>query len=751
MTAPSTPFALLRQVRDVMREPLSAQLRLDKLVFSISRTMDCEVCSIYMRRAGDMLELYASQGLNPGSIHLTRLRVGEGLVGEIAATEIPLNLSEARQHPSFVYREETGEEIYHSFAGVPVISAQHVVGVLVVQSRHEREFTEEEMEVLQTVAMVLAELHASGQLVSLRELSQGSGAGLVSEHLVGQSLSPGLARGAAVLHRPVVEIRQIVADDPSEEMKRLEEALQDLQTSVDKIIRESDLSEGTEQHDIMESYRMFAHDKGWMKQLTDAVHTGLTAEAAVKKVQDQMLARLRAVSSEYLRERMRDLEDLSQRLLKHLTQEHKAPQHLPNRFILVAHDIGPAEMLEYGRQRIRGLVLESGSVAAHIAIIARAMDIPVVGKLPDAMRHIEPGDTVIVDGDEGEVFIRPKEEIRRMVSDRLREKRARKKDYAAVRALPAETKDGVRISLNVNIGLQMETRHLSEEGVDGVGLYRTELPYMVSHSLPDVETQKEIYKEVLEAAGDKKVVFRTFDIGGDKQLPYFPIEGEANPALGWRASRIGLDRPIILRQQFRALIQASAGRPLHVMFPFITQVSEIDALKKLFDREMQRLKNEGYDMPSVVYTGIMVEIPAILYQLPAALKKVNFISIGSNDLLQYLFAVDRTNPRLTNRYDDLSPVVLHVVKDIVAAANEANVEVGFCGDMARKPLEAMALLGCGARNLSVPPAAIGPLKAMIRSLSLQEVTQLVNTHADLPEASIRHMLAQYAKEHGVVV
>jgi phosphotransferase system enzyme I (PtsP) len=748
------PLLLLRQIRDVMGAAYPAQTRLDALVKVLASGLGCEVCSIYMLRAGDMLELFASFGLNKEAVHLTRLSVGEGLVGEIAATRIPLNLSEAREHPQFVYRPETGEENFRSFAGVPIVSGGRVVGVLVLQSVQSREFGEEEIELMQTVAMVLAELHASGQLVSLRELTLGTGAALTAQHLVGSVLSPGLVHAPAVLHRPVVEIRQLVADDPSVEMKRLERGLQDLQTSIDNLIREAELEDAAEQREIMESYRMFAHDKGWIRQLSEAVHGGLTAEGAVKKVQEQLQSRLQGMSSQYLRERMQDLDDLSQRLLQYLTGQTAlgaAARDLPARFILVAHDLGPAEMLEYGRHRLKGIVLEGGAASSHIAIIARAMDIPVVGKVQDAMRLIQHGDAVIVDGDQGEVHIRPHEGVRRQIGERLRIKRRQRSDYAALRKQPAQSKDGINISLNMNIGLQVETRHLDEIGIDGVGLYRTELAYMASHSMPDVATQCSIYKEVLQASGGKRVIFRTFDIGADKQLPYFPIEMEANPALGWRASRIAIDRPIILRQQLRAMVQASAGRRLDVMFPFIAQTAELDVLRSFLDRELVRARQEGFEPPSQVRVGIMIEVPAILWQLPALLQRVHFISIGSNDLIQYLFAADRTNPRLSNRYDDLSPVMMQVVHTLVTQAAAAGVEVSFCGDMARKPLEAMALLGCGVRTLSAPPSAMGPLKAMVRALNVESLEALVQTHLASPDHSLRTIFQNYARDHGIPV
>ena len=610
-----------------------------------------------MRRAGDILELFANVGFNPSSVHLTRLEVGEGLVGDIAANAQPLNLADAQHHPKFVYRPETGEEKYHSFVGVPILQGGKVVGVLVVQSKEEKIFSDDQIEVLQTVAMVLAELNQSGKLVSRGELREGTSTTLFSQHLSGMKFAPGLARGIAVLHRKRIEVKVTMAEDPARELDRLQQGLNALQDSVDQLIGQANFEEGDEQRDIMEAYRMFAHDKGWVNQIVDAINTGLTAEAAVSKAQDEMTARISQVQSEYIRERLHDLEDMSNRLLQHLSGEIGIPNasDLPARFILVARTLGPAELLEYGRKKLKGLVLEEGAPTSHIVIIARAMEIPVVGKVADAIGTIQSGDPIIVDGDNGEVYIRPNDDIERTVAEHIRANRARTQAYAAQHDLPPLTLDGQRISLNINAGLFVDVRHLQASDVDGIGLYRTELPYLISSSMPDVKSQSKIYAKILRQAGDKRVIFRTFDIGGDKQLPYFPIDDEENPALGWRATRIGLDRPAILRRQFRALIHAAGEKPLDVMLPFITQVYELDEARKLLTMEIERARQEGLPLPRKIRLGTMIEVPAILWQLPALLKRVDFISIGSNDLLQFLYACDRASQRVSDRYDTLYP------------------------------------------------------------------------------------------------
>ncbi len=749
----SSPLVLLRQIRDVMASPASAQDRLDAIVRVIASEMGCDVCSVYLLRAGDVLELFANIGLNPSSVHLTRLQIGEGLVGDIAATAVTINLADAQHHPKFVYRPETGEEKYNAFVGVPVLQSGKVVGVLVVQDKQEKTFSGDQVEVLQTVAMVLAELNQSGKLVSRRELREGSSTTLYSQHFLGLKFAPGLARGIAVLHRKRIEVKMALSEDPAKELQRLQVALNGLQDSIDKLIHQAGFEEGGEQRDIMETYRMLAHDKGWISQLVEAINAGLTAESAVSKARDDMTTRMSKVSSEYIRERLHDVEDVSNRLLEQLSGEKGSysQSYLPARFILVARTLGPGELLEYGRKQLKGIILEDGSATSHIVIIARAMEIPVVGKVAGAYTAIQTGDPVIIDGDNGEVYLRPSDDIERTVAEHIRFNQMRTQAYAAQQNLPPMSLDGVRVSLNINAGLFVDMKHLQADDVDGVGLYRTELPYLIAPSMPDVKSQARVYAKILRQAGDKKVIFRTFDIGGDKQLPYFPIDGEDNPALGWRATRIGLDRPAILRRQFRALIHASVGKQLYIMLPFITQVHEIDEARKLINLELDRAKGEGIPPPKKVKMGTMIEVPAILWQLPALMKRVDFISIGSNDLLQFIFACDRGSQRVSDRYDSLAPEVLCIMRGIIDECNKSGVEAGFCGEMASKPLEAMALVGLGLRSISMPPSAIGPVKAMLRSLNVSELSKYLNILCESSEQSVRRPLEEYARDHNVVI
>lgn len=749
----SPPLLFLRKIRDVMASPDSAQMRLDQLVKVIASEFLSEVCSIYLLRAGDVLELFASEGLNATAVHLTRLQVGEGLVGEIALTAEPLNLAHAEKHPKFAYRPETGEEQFHGFVGVPILRGEQVVGVLVVQSHEARHYSPEQIELLQTVAMVLAELAASNELVNQSEVQKATSKGMQSLHVTGTRLAPGLVQAAAILHRSKVNISNYVAESPSAEKERLRQAIEGLQRGIDDVIRAAQLKEGGEQREIFEAYRLFAHDKGWMDRIAQAIDLGLTAEAAVQHVQEQLHTRLSQVSSQYLRERVRDLEELSNRLLQHLagTARSVEARELPAEFVVVAKDIGPVELLEYGRKRVRALVLEDGSPTAHIIIIARAMDIPVVGKIRDALTLVQEGDQLIVDGDHGELYIRPTYDLEQSIQEHMAQYRARAAYYDKLKDQPSVTKDGTRISLNINAGLFVDVKRVQERDIDGIGLYRTELPYMLAVSFPDVETQRKTYAKVMRQTGGKKVVFRTFDVGGDKPLPYFHIQDEENPAMGWRATRIGIDRPAILRRQCRALIAAAGGRRLDVMFPFIADVAEFDEAKALFDREMERARKMGQTLPSQVRVGAMIEIPSILWQVEALAKRVDFLSVGSNDLIQFLFASDRGNPRLADRYDVLSPVVLQVFRNLAKQCEAAGVELSFCGELARKPLEAMALIGLGIRTLSLSASGLGPVKAMVRSVDLPELAAFMDYLCALPERSVRERLFHYARDHGIEV
>jgi phosphotransferase system enzyme I (PtsP) len=744
---------LLRRLRDVMAGEGSAQERLNRVVTLIAADMVAEVCSCYIMRAGEVLELFATEGLKPEAVHKTRLRVGEGLVGDIAAHARSLVLADAQSHPNFAYRPETGEEIFHSWMGVPILRGGRVLGVLVVQNRTRRHYTEEETEALETIAMVLAELAASGALVSREEMRPTEGIALLPVRLEGTSLNAGLALGQAVLHEPRIMLRQVVAEDPLREMERYRTAVAAMHSALDDLLSASDIAGMGEHRDVLETYRMFAEDRGWLERIAEAIKTGLTAEAAVERVRSDTRARMSHVADPYLRERLHDLEDLANRLVQHLVGAAAPipPESMPDDVILIARNMGPAELLDYDRRRLRGLALEEGSPTAHVAIVARALDIPVVGRMPNLLARVEPGDSIVLDGDNSQLFIRPGEDILQTFAESMRTRAERRAAFAATRDLPAVTRDGVKLSLQMNAGLLIDMPHLEASGADGVGLYRTEIPFMVRDEFPDVASQTELYRKVLDQAGGRPVLFRTLDVGGDKVLPYWNSGGEENPAMGWRAIRIALDRPSMLRQQLRALLLAADGRPLSVMFPMIAQVAEFEAARGILELEVARLTAQGRKPPAALKVGVMFEVPALAWQLPALLARVDFVSVGSNDLQQFLFASDRGNAQLAGRYDTLSPAFLGLLGELVRAGEAAKVPFSLCGEMAGRPLEAMALIGLGFRSLSMPPPAIGPVKTMVRSLDAGRLSAFLSGMLGRAAPSLREHLRAFARDHDVAI
>jgi phosphotransferase system, enzyme I, PtsP len=748
-----TPRRLLARVRDVMAGSGNPEERLNETVAIIAADAVAEVCSIYVLRAGEVLELFATEGLSPDAVHNTRLRVGEGLIGLIAAQARPMAFDDAPSHPDFVFREETGEEKYQSLMGVPIMRGGRVIGVIAVQNKTSRQYTEEEIETLQTVAMVVAELVSSGDLIARNEQLPADGNALLPLRIAGVGLNSGIGIGTAVSHHHEFHITNLVADDIEAEQERLRQAVKEMHGALDDLLDSTDINGAGEHRDILESYRMIAEDAGWFSRIDEAITTGLTAEAAVQKVQNEIRARMSQITDPYLRERIHDLDDLAGRLLQHLLGESTMAPDFPETgtVILIARNMGPAQLLDYDRSRLGGLVLEEGSATAHVTIVARALDIPVVGQVRDVLDKIETGDPVIVDGRNGQVFLRPGEEVQQRFQASLKNREKQLASYAQLRDLPAVTTDGVDIGLFINAGLLIDLPHIHETAADGVGLYRTEVPFMVRSDFPNVDDQTALYTKVIEQADGKPVTFRTLDIGGDKMLSYVGDSNEENPAMGWRAIRVSLDRPIMLRQQLRALIRAMAGRELRVMFPMIAEVYEFQQARKLLDKELERAKEREEAFPDVVKVGVMIEVPSLLLQLPQLLNRVDFISLGSNDLCQFLFAADRGNPQISERYDPLSPAILSLFSSLARQCDEAGVPFSLCGEMAASPLDAMALIGAGLRNLSMAPNAIGPVKAMVRSLSVEDLTGYMQTLYASPKHSLRGILHAFAKDHGVAV
>ncbi|HET6469297.1 MAG TPA: phosphoenolpyruvate--protein phosphotransferase [Geminicoccaceae bacterium] len=743
---------LLRRLIEVTAEPTSPQQRLDRMVSMIAANLVAEVCSVYALRAGDVLELFATEGLSAQAVHYTRLRVGEGLVGTIAAQGVVINAADAQGHPNFAYRPETGEEIYHSFLGVPIIRSGKVVGVLTVQNRARRSYAEDEVEALQIIASVVAEMLASGSLVDASKYGDLASVAHEARRLEGLKLVEGVAIGRAWLHEPRIEVTRLLADDPEAEHRRLDRAVVELRASLDELLQRSDLGSG-EQREVLETYRMFAHDTGWLRRIREAVDSGLSVEAAVRRAQEETRVRLGHASDPYLRERLLDLDDLADRLLRHLaghTRSHDAAL-LPDDVILVARSLSAADLVEYDRSRLRGIVLEEGSKTAHVTIVARAFDIPMVGRVAGAMASIDPGSQIVLDGENGHIFVRPSEDVLQSFQQVIRGRVERRRMFDALRDLPSVTQDGMPVSLLVNCAFLIDLAEIRAAGAEGCGLYRTELAFMSRSHYPDTAAQTDYYRQVLDGADGLKVVFRTLDVGSDKHLPYWRLPSEDNPAMGWRALRLGLDRPAILRCQLRAMLRAAAGRTLSVMFPMVAEVAEFAAAHHLLELERERLAARSEALPERVEVGAMLEVPALFWQLPTLLRRVDFVSVGSNDLFQFLFACDRGNPALIDRYDVLSPSALSFFCDLVERCRAAGVRLSICGEMASRPLEAMALVGLGVRELSLAAAEIGPVKAMVRSLEAGALGSYTRRLLALPDHSLRGRLQSYARDHGVVL
>jgi len=747
------PRVLLRQLREVMAGPENAQGRLDKITKLIAANVVAEVCSIYVMRPGRELELFATKGLKQEAVHNTRMALNEGLVGTIAATSQMLNLSEAQKHPAFKYMPETGEEIFQSFLGVPILKNGNPIGVLVVQNETQRHYSSEEEEAVQTTAMVLAEIIASGEFEDVASTSQTDVAHLAPHFLNGEAVVPGIAIGHVVLHEPRVVIDNFVAADVDQEVLRLRAAIDELRGQIDQMINTSDTPRGADYSEVLETYRMFANDRGWVERIVSAVETGLTAEVSVERVQNENRARLSRAADPYLRERMTDLDDLANRLLRVLTgtAATAAQEVLPENAVLVARTMGPAELLDYDRSKIFGLVLEDAGSNSHVAIVARALDIPVVGDLKGIVELVDTGNDIIIDGSNGEAHVRPIGEVVAAYAEKIRFYARKQARFAKLRDVAAVTRDGVPIALHINAGLMVDLPHLADSGANGIGLFRTELQFMIARSFPRYNAQVEHYKTVLEAAGDKPVVFRSLDIGSDKKLPYLTGFKEDNPALGWRGLRMSLSRPAFLKLQVRALLQAAAGKTLNVMFPFVASLSEFLAAKQVIEQENHRQKQAGHPVPVEIRLGIMIEVPAIVWQLDDVLAEVDFVSVGSNDLAQYLFASDRAESSLVKRYDLLSPVFLRVLRKITRKCKKHGVPVTLCGEMAGNPLEAMALIATGFRSISMAPASIGPVKAMILGLDQTKLTKFVKPLIDTPSQSIRPQLHAFARGNKIPV
>ena len=732
--------ALLRALRKAMAGAGDGQARLDTVVKLVAANMVAEVCSIYLKRDRDVLELCATEGLRPDSVHSARLRVGQGLVGRIAERAEPFATANAQTAPGFRYIPETGEERYTSFVGVPVMRLGEVMGVLVVQNETSRTYEEDDIEALEFVAMFIAEMAESGAFLGSAGLVAGPGRRQGAVRINGRAASDGTAEGVVHLHEPRLVVFNPVSEDPETEQRRLDDAMAALRDDVDRLLSENAPGRGTEQRDIFEAYRMVAYDKGWLRRLRQAVEGGLSAEVAVEKVQSDARARMERVADPYLKERLHDLDDLANRLLRHLVDpENGSSRVMPNGAVLVARSLGPGELMDYASS-ITGVVLEEGSLSSHAAIVARALSIPMVVQAERITRDANPGDLIVVDGDRGRAHLRPDPTVLEHFRGRIAQEAQQREIYRELAGRPATTRDGITVSLKMNAGVLADLPSLKRSGAEGVGLYRTELQFMVRQSMPLRETQASLYGRVMDAAGDAEVIFRTLDIGSDKVLPYMRREREANPALGWRAIRVGLDRPRLFRMQIQALIRAAQGRALSLMFPMVSEADEFFAARAMVMAEVARLKALGYPAPARVNVGLMFEVPALIHAPDRLFQEADFISVGGNDLVQFYFAADRENERVRPRYDTLHTSFLAFLDQLLQRCTEMRTRLSFCGEAAGRPAEAVALAALGFRELSMRSASIGPVKRALIQSDLQEVAAIIRQARANGARSVRAQL-----------
>ncbi|WP_417257913.1 phosphoenolpyruvate--protein phosphotransferase [Celeribacter sp.] len=738
---------LLGRLRDTLAEDTGSQERLDHITHLIADSMGTEVCSIYLFRDSDTLELCATEGLKAEAVHQTRMRVGEGLVGRVARSKRTINTADAPSERGFRYMPETGEEIYSSFLGLPIQRLGETLGVLVVQSKQARQFSGDEVYALEVVAMVLAEMNELGAFVGEDSAFSVHTQPVMFRGTTGQE---GVAEGNVYLHEPRVVVTNPVADDPEVETKRLTEAVDTLRISVDEMLSHLGPKD-KDQREVLETYRMFANSRGWMRRMEADITRGLSAEAAVEKEQSVARTRLSSSSDPYMRERLHDLDDLSNRLLRILTgQGHETGAEMPENAVLIARNIGPGELLDYGKN-LRGIVLEHGSVGSHAAVVARAWAIPLVIHADRITTQALNGDHILIDGDQGIVHLRPEDNVARAFREKIAMQAQAVERYVGLVDLPATTTCGKRIGLHMNAGLMADLPSLTSSGAEGVGLFRTELQFLIRNKVPRRGELASIYGRVMDAARGKRVAFRTLDIGSDKVLPYMKPQDEPNPAMGWRAIRVGLDKRGVMRMQLQALIRACAGRPLSIMFPFVAQFEEFRAAKAMLDAELANEKRLGHVLPSDVEVGAMLETPSLAFAPDQFFKETDFISIGGNDLKQFFFAADRENERVRRRYDTLNVSFLTFIRQIVERCNTHGTPVSFCGEDAGRPVEAVAFAAMGVRTLSMRPASIGPVKSVLRKVNLDEVVALVDAAAERGDQSVRSAIVGYLSDNGIAV
>nr|WP_298165217.1 phosphoenolpyruvate--protein phosphotransferase [uncultured Pseudomonas sp.] len=722
---------MLNTLRKIVQEVNAAKdlkAALGIIVQRVREAMDSQVCSVYLLDPEtNRFVLMATEGLNKKAIGKVSMAPNEGLVGLVGTREEPLNLEHASEHPRYRYFAETGEERYASFLGAPIIHHRKVMGVLVIQQKEQRKFDEGEEAFLVTMsaqlAGVIAHAEATGSIRGLGKL----GKGIQEAKFVGVPGSPGAAVGTAVVVLPPADLDVVpdkTIDDIAAELRLFNSALEGVRADMRALSAKMATQLRPEERALFDVYLMMLEDAALGNEVVKIIRTGQWAQGALRQVIGEHVNRFELMDDAYLRERASDVKDLGRRLLAYLQQERQQTLVYPDNCILVSEELSPAMLGEVPEGKLVGLVSVQGSGNSHVAIFARAMGIPTVMGAVDLPYSKIDGIQLIVDGYHGEVFTNPSEVLRKQYADVVEEERQMAQGLDALRALPCETPDGYRMPLWVNTGLLADVKRAQERGAEGVGLYRTEVPFMIKERFPSEKEQLAIYREQLAAFHPLPVTMRSLDVGGDKALSYFPIK-EENPFLGWRGIRVTLDHPEIFLVQTRAMLKASEGlNNLRILLPMISGTQELEEALHLIHRAWGEVRDEGTDVP-MPPVGVMIEIPAAVYQTRELARQVDFLSVGSNDLTQYLLAVDRNNPRVADLYDFFHPAVLQALCKVVADAHAEGKPVSICGEMAGDPSAAVLLMAMGFDSLSMNATNLPKVKWLLRQISSARAKELL--------------------------
>ncbi len=741
---------MLNTLRKIVQEVNAAKdlkAALGIIVQRVREAMGSQVCSVYLLDPEtNRFVLMATEGLNKKAIGKVSMAPNEGLVGLVGTREEPLNLEHASEHPRYRYFAETGEERYASFLGAPIIHHRKVMGVLVIQQKEQRQFDEGEEAFLVTMSAQLAGVIAHAEATgSIRGLGK-QGKGIQEAKFVGVPGSPGAAVGTAVVVLPPADLDVVpdkTVDDIAAELTLFNDALEGVRGDMRALSAKMASQLRPEERALFDVYLMMLEDAALGSEVVKIIRTGQWAQGALRQVVSEHVNRFELMDDAYLRERASDVKDLGRRLLAYLQQARQQALVYPDNCILVSEELSPTMLGEVPEGKLVGLVSVQGSGNSHVAIFARAMGIPTVMGAVDLPYSKIDGIQLIVDGYHGEVFTNPSEALRKQYADVVEEERQMAQGLDALRALPCETLDGHRMPLWVNTGLLADVKRAQERGAEGVGLYRTEVPFMIKERFPSEKEQLAIYREQLAAFHPLPVTMRSLDIGGDKALSYFPIK-EENPFLGWRGIRVTLDHPEIFLVQTRAMLKASEGlNNLRILLPMISGTQELEEALHLIHRAWGEVRDEGTDVP-LPPIGVMIEIPAAVYQVRELARQVDFLSVGSNDLTQYLLAVDRNNPRVADLYDFLHPAVLQALCKVVDGAHAEGKPVSICGEMAGDPAAAVLLMAMGFDGLSMNATNLPKVKWLLRQLSMGKAKELLGQVMTIDSPQVIHSTLQLA-------